>query len=356
VALASVGISLTGCAQLLDIGGLDYRGSDASEEVAPGDAEVPDADAEAQADSGAIEAAPPCDGPCAPTTLVTTGGLEPTIATDGKSVFLRAGTEVESCSVGGCQSPSHVYTTSAATPRLVAASSSRVYWNDGSAVFGCAGAGACGAPTTMMDLGSLALTGLSASLASSWVVASGWGSGNLSVLRAAPDGTSEGPVVAQTIGGGTSGAVVVVPQSSRVYWAEDGAPTIFDCVAPPCASPDHNTNALALSPLGLVATLAQVFFGTTSGLYVADKDLASAKPFAGSGVIGGVVLQPSSEAVVYFVEHAGANWTIESCPTGGASCTPAALHTTTTAVSALAADDASLVWIEGNAVMRMVLP
>ncbi len=352
MALASVGIALGACAQVLDLDAVVYVGVDAAPD-APEDGRA-DATADAALEA---DATPTCDAPCPPATLLVESGLEPTLATDGKNVFVRVGGEVQACSVNGCASASHVFTAGSATPRLVAASASRVYWNDGNAVFGCAGAGACGTPSTIVDLGALQLTGLAASTASSWVHAVGWSGGTLRVVRASLDGSTQTQVISQSIASSTSGAVVAVPQSTRVYWAEDGVPGIFDCASPPCASPDHATTALASSPLGLAATIASVFFGTSSGLYVADKDLATAKSFASGGVVEHVVTTTASEASVYFVEGAGAAWTLAACPTSSPTCpSPSVLHTTTTAITALAADDTSLYWIEGTAVMRLVLP
>src|SRR6185312_9077623 len=176
------------------------------------------------------------------------------------------------------------------------------------------------------------LAGLAASPASSWVLASGSNATTLRVLRATIDGSSQDQVVSQSNGGGSAGPVAAVPKAPRVYWAVEGTPAIFDCVSPPCATPDHNTAGLAFSPIGLVATGAAVFFGTSGGLYTAAADLTNARLFAGSGFVVAVALRTSSIATVYFVEHVGASWDVESCPTSG-SCTPAVLHATTTAVT-----------------------
>ena len=346
VVLASMGISLGGCAQILGVGDLVYRGPDASADVA--EESPPEIDAGADV----LDASSAPDGP---TTLFVETGLEPTIATDGARVFVRTSGAVQSCPTSGCASPTHVWTSTGAAPRFVAATATRVIWNEDAAVYGCDGATTCATPTVMVDLGSsYQLGGIAASPASSWVLASGWSGSTLRVLRSNLDGTSQDQVVSQTLGGGTAGPVTAAPGSPHVYWSEVGAPAIFDCVSPPCASPDHNTNALASSPLALVATLGPVFFGTTTGLWTADASLGSSQSFAGSGLVASVAL---SGTTVYFVEHAGATWTIESCPTGTAPCaSPAPLHASATAISALVAESAALDWIEGDAVMRMVLP
>ena len=187
------------------------------------------------------------------------------------------------------------------------------------------------------------------------MLANGSNATTLRVLRATLDGSSQDQVVSQSNGGGSAGPVAAVPKSARVYWAVEGTPAVFDCASPPCATADHNTAGLAFSPIGLAATGAAVFFGTSAGLYTAAADLTNAHSLAGSGTVVAVALRTSSVSAVYFVEHVGGSWNVESCPTSG-SCAPVLLHTTTTAVTALAGDDASLVWIEGDAVMRMVLP
>lgn len=372
VSLAWLALTSLACSQLLGIDDLAWRGGDASVD-APVDAELDDVAEDAPLDAATCDgsfAADPkncgrcghdcfggaCDaGACEPATLLAQSGLEATLATDGEQVFFRVGGAVDACSVTGCASPTTLWTASAATPRLVAASAGRVYWNDGNAVYGCDAAAPCGTPATMFDLGASQLTGLAASAASSWVLGAGYTASTLRVMRAKTDASTSDQVVSMSIGGSTSGAVTAVPQSSHVYWGEEGAPAIFDCVSPPCTTYDHDTTALGSSPLAMVATIASVFFGTTGGLWTVDASLANAKAFAGSGTVALVVLAPSSESTVYFVSQAAGTWTLASCPT--AACpSPATLRATTTPITALAADDVSLYFIEGGAIERLALP
>jgi hypothetical protein len=337
VAIAGLQFVLGGCAQLLGVDDVVYRGGDAATD-APSDATQDDVTSDA----------PRCDGPCAPTTLVTQGGLLPTLATDGAHVFFRTADTVWSCPTTGCASPELVASTSMTGLQVVSASSNLVVWTDGTAVLGCA-PGACGTPTTYVDFTPMPVTGLAASVASSFVLASGGDTSALSVHRITLDGQTDTQVFAGAPGGGAPGPVAAAPKSQHVYWSQVGTPTLYDCAQATCASA-ADTRPVVSSPTQIVATGAAVLVATGAGLLFAPSNLASSTTFA-SGAIAGVALAPSSTARVYFATPT----TIASCATSSSPPCAPTTHHTGTAIRAIAADDVALYWIEGSSIMRLAL-
>lgn len=344
VPIAGLPLMLCGCAQLLGVDDVVYRGGDGAVE-AMSDASSPDADADADATSDA----PVCDGPCPPTTVVTMNGMLPTLATDGTNVFFRTLDTVWSCATSGCgTSPTSVKSTSTTGLEVVAASMDLVVWTDGAKVFGCP-PGACGIPKTYVDFTPAPVTGIAASTVSSFVVAAGGNSSQLAVHRVTLGG-ADTLVYSGSPGGGLPGPVAAVPSATQVYWSEVGAPTLFDCAQATCSTqPDHTVNSSGGSPSALLATPNALFVLTTSGLYIAPSPIASTQTFT-SGSIAGVAITTTSTDRIYFAE----GMTIQSCSTTP-PCTPTTHHTGGAAITAIAADDSALYWIEGSSIMRLAL-
>jgi hypothetical protein len=329
---------LGGCAQLLGVDDVTWRGGDS----APIDALVDQTDASAP---DAMFDAPTCDVPC---TLVTQSGILPALATDGVSVFFRTADTVWSCPVTGCANATPVRTTSTTGLHAVSASTNLVVWSDGNAVLGCA-PGACATPTTFVDFSPQPVTGLAASPTSSFVLASAGDGSSLAVHTITLVGQTDTNVFTGAPGGGAPGPVAAVPKSPHVYWSQVGVPTLYDCAQAQCASP-ADTKSILASPSALVATGSAVFAATGSGLVSATANLASTTTFA-NGAIAGVALSPNSTSRVYFASGTS----VQSCATNASPpCTPTTHHTGS-AISAIAADDVAVYWIEGTSVMRLVL-
>lgn len=339
VPIAGLSWMLCGCAQLLGVDDVVYRGDGSVEAMS-------DAALESAADV-AIEASPSCDGPCPPTTLVSKGGLLPTLATDGTNVFLRTADTVWSCATSGCASPTPLASTSTSGLQIVAASSDLVVWTDGPKVFGCA-PGACGIPKTYVTFGSKPVTGLAASTLSSFVLAAGGDGSLLSVHRISLDGLTDTPVYSGSPGGGSPGPVAAVPGASQVYWSQVGTPTLYDCSQTTCAQPEHTVGSSG-SPSALLATSSALFVLTPSGISIAPSPIASTQSFA-SGTVTGMTTTTASTATIYFAEGAA----IRSCSTTP-PCTPTTVHTGGAAITAIAADGVALYWIEGTSIMRQAL-
>ena len=344
VAIAGLYGVLCGCAQILGVDDVLYRGGDAAAEA------MSDASAEGAADV-VVDVSPPpsCDGPCPPTTIVTHAGLLPTLATDGANVFFRTSDTVWLCPTTGCASPTPVASTATTGLEIVSASSNLVVWTDGTKVLGCA-PGACGIPKTYVDFTPRPVTGLAASTASSFVLASGGDVSLLSVNRISLDGATDTPVFSGSPGGGSPGPVAAVPGALHVYWSQVGAPTLYDCAQPPCAQPDHTLGAPNGSPTALVATPSSLFI-SSGGLYIAPSNLASAQSFV-AGAIAGIAIKTSSAASVYFAQGTS----VESCgATETPPCKPVTHHTASAPITAIAADDVAVYWIEGSSIMRLAL-
>jgi hypothetical protein len=351
VSIAGLQFVLCGCAQLLGVDDVAYRGGDAAVDAMADtaqDAARPDAVADVEVDTS-----PSCDGPCPPATLVTKSGLLPTLATDGVHVFLRTSDSVWSCPTTGCTSPTLVASTATTGLQVVSASSNLVVWSDGTKVFGCAPA-ACGIPKTYLDFAPKPVTGLAASTASSFVLAAGGDTAALSVHRASLDGSSDTTVFSGSPGGGAPGPVAAVPGAPHVYWSQVGTPTLYDCAQSQsqCGQPDHVLGSLNGSPTAVVATLSSVFILSSNGLAVAPPDLSSSAQSFVAGALGGVTIKTSSTSRVYFAQGK----TIQSCgSTDAPPCTPVTHHSGSAAITAIAADDAALYWIEGSSIMRLAL-
>lgn len=341
IAIAGLQLVLVGCSELLGVDGVVYRG-DAEIEAAT------DAAPDVMADVMMDVAPPSCDGPCPPTTLVTKTGLVPALATDGAHVFFRTTDTVWSCPTTGCASPTFVASTSTAGLQTVSASMDLVVWSDGTKVLGCA-PGACGTPTTYVDFAPKPVTGIAASVASSFVLASGGDASVLSVHRISLDGQTDTQVFSGSPGGGAPGPVAAVPKAQHVYWSQVGTPAIYDCTQAQCASAANTLTGIA-SPTALVATGTSVFIASGAGLVVAPSNLATSTPFA-SGAISGLALSPNSTARVYFAT--GTN--VESCATSASPPCAPSTHHTGSGITAIAADDTAIYWIEGASVMRLAL-
>jgi hypothetical protein len=240
-----------------------------------------------------------------------------------------------------------VHSTSTTGLHAVAASSNLVVWTDGTAVLGCA-PGACGAPTIFTDFSTKPVAGIAASPTSSFVLAAG-GDGSFLGVHTITLGGSDSVVFSGNPGGGMPGPVAAAPKSAHVYWSQVGTPTLYDCAQASCGTP---ADTLSIpSPTALVATDMHVFVATPSGLVITPKNPTSSTPFA-NGVIAGVALSPNSTARVYFATGA----TIQSCSTTEAApCAPVTHYGGASTITALAAADDALYWIEGSAVMRLAL-
>jgi hypothetical protein len=331
---------LCGCAQLLGVDDVVYRGGDGATEAMT-DASSSDADVTA-------DASPSCDGPCPPTTIVTKSGLLPTLATDGTHVFFRTIDTVWSCSTSGCaNNPTALASTSTSGLEIVAAASDLVVWTDGSSVFGCA-PGACGIPRTYFNFASKPVTGLAASTLSSFVLAAGGDGALLSVHRNTLDGANDAQIYSGSPGGGSPGPVAAVPGANEVYWSQVGTPTLYDCSQATCAQPEHTVGSSGGSPTALLATSKALFVVTPGGVQIASAPIASTQSFV-SGAIQGVTITTTSAATIYFCEDT----IIQSCSTTP-PCTSAPIHTGS-GITAIAADGVALYWIEGSSIMRMAL-
>jgi len=344
VRIAGLQLVLCGCAQLLGVDDVVYRGGDDGAAEA-----MTDASPEAIADVVVDVSPPSCDGPCPATTLTTKGGLLATLATDGTNVFFRTIDTVWSCAITGCGSAKSVASTSSTGLQVAAASSNLVVWTDGTKVLGCP-PGSCGIPKTYVDFTPKAVTGLAASPISSFVLASGGDGSLLSVHRISLDGVTDTPVFSGSPGGGAPGPVAAVPGASQVYWSQVGTPTLYDCAATSCAQPDHTVSSTGGTPSALLATPAALFVLSAAGLYIAPSPISATQTFLAAS-IAGMTITTTSTARIYFANGT----TIQSCSTTPPCSSPVTHHTGAAAISAIAADDVALYWIEGSSVMRMEL-
>lgn len=349
VRIAGLQLVLCGCAQLLGVDDVVYRG-DGAVEAAMSDASSPEATADVAADVVVDVSPPVCDGPCPATTVTTKSGILPTLATDGTNVFFRTSDTVWSCATTGCGSATSVAATSTSGLQVVAASSNLVVWTDGTKVRGCA-PGACGIPKTYVDFTPKAVTGLAASTLSSFVLASGGDPSVLSVHRITLDAVTDTLVYTGSPGGGAPGPVAAVPGASQVYWSQVGAATLYDCAQTSCAQPQHTVTSSGGSPTALLATPSALFVLTLSGLYIAPSPIAATQSFL-PVAIAGMTITTTSTARVYFAQGK----TIQSCSTTPPCNAPTTHYTAATAIGAIAANDVALYWIEGtSSVMRMAL-
>jgi hypothetical protein len=328
---------LWGCAELLGVDDVVYRGGDGAVEA------MTDA-----TDAATIDAPSSCDGPCPPTMVVTQNGLLPTLATDGTNVFFRTQGTVWSCPTTGCASPTSLSATSTTGLEVVAGSTNLALWTDGTKVYGCA-PGACGIPKTYVDFASRPVTGLAASTLSSFVLASGGDGSILSVHRISLDASNDTTVFSGSPGGGAPGPVAAEPNASHVYWSQVGTPTLFDCAQTSCTQPDHTVNSSGGSPMALLAISKALFVVTSSGISIAPTPISTTQSFT-SGSIAGATTTTSSTARIYFAE----GQTIQSCSTTP-PCTPTTEHAGNAAITAITADDVALYWIEGSTIMRQAL-
>jgi len=156
-------------------------------------------------------------------------------------------------------------------------------------------------------------------------------------------------VYAGSPGGGSPGPVAAVPNASHVYWSQVGTPTLYDCAQTSCAQPDHTVGSSGGSPASLLAIPSALFVVTPSGISIAPSPIAATQPFVSGGGVAGMTITTSSTARVYFAEGK----TIQSC--GAAPpCAPVTHYTGGAAITAIAADDAAIYWIEGSSIMRLV--
>lgn len=242
------------------------------------------------------------------------------------------------------------------TSGVVAVSSQRVYWSEATKIESC-DKSSC-APTTLIDLGALGVTGLAASPQISSVFAAGSAAGTLGVWRSTLDGSSVVSVTTQSIASSSAGAVACAAGSSRVYWAQIGTPMISFCNAQCPTNPDGTTQSLPISPTAMVATAANVFFASSSGVFRVDQSLTgSGAGFAGSNAIHALALSTSSDTLYYAELLTASTSALRSCATNVAACaSPVDVHLASTQIAAVAVDDVAIYWIEGNTIMRLALP
>jgi len=224
-------------------------------------------------------------------------------------------------------------------------------WSNGNLVLGCV-PGSCGVPTTYTNFTPFAVGGLAATLSSSFVLMSGGDNSNLIVRKNTLDGQNEQTVYTGTPGGGAPGPVAATPNSSHVYWSQMGVGTVYDCTQTSCGGTPTTTRSIATTPTSMVATLNDVYVGTAAGLLRLPSDLSTSPATLVNGVIAGVALSPNVTSRVYFATGT----TIQSCSTGTTTCAPTTHYPgSTTSISAIAAADDAVYWIEGTQIMRLAL-
>ncbi len=354
VPLAALVSVLGGCAQLIGLDDVGFRGIDGATDApfdGPGSEDASDAGATCDANT---QLDPKNCGRCghdclgadcsygACGALVVTSGtyLSASLATDGVRVFYRDQTSVRSCPVGGCDAGELLASAPANSAGAIAAGPTAVYWSDGTAVRSCTKT-ACAQPKDVFDASPLAIDGVGTSASHVYVTAHT--SLEIALFQSALDGTSATQLEQQANATAT-GAVAARPQGG-VYWYETApSPTVFYC-ASTCASGPTASRVLAAAPTGIIATDSAVFVATLAGIFRMDDALASPPAAFYAGAASAIA---NGSGAIFFVSPASPD-RIGACSTAGSACaSPMWLYTTTTSsypLVAIAADGIAVYWI-----------